>query len=73
MARYVVVFEKGPRNWSAFSPDVPGCVTTGATRDETARHMQEALALHLDALRDAGLPVPEGSAAEAEVAILDVA
>ncbi len=73
MRRYVVVFEKGERNWSAFSPDVPGCVTTGATREETAANMREALALHLEALRDAGLPLPEGSAPEAEVSMLDVA
>lgn len=73
MPRYVVVFERGPGNWSAFSPDVPGCVSTGATKEETARNMREALALHLEALREAGSPLPEGSAADAEAAILEVA
>jgi predicted RNase H-like HicB family nuclease len=73
MRRYVVVFEKGSNNWSAFSPDVPGCVTTGRSKEETARNMQEALSLHLEALRDSGLPVPEGSAPDTEATILDVA
>ena len=62
-----------PLERSAFSPDVPGCVSTGATKDETARNMREALTLHLEALREAGSPLPEGSTPDAEAAILEVA
>ena len=46
-----VVLEKGPCNWSAFVPSLPGCVATGATDDEVKRVLQEAIGLHLSALR----------------------
>ncbi len=72
--RYVVVFEKAVENWAAYSPDVPGCVTTGITRDEAASNMRDALEFHVDGLRRQGLPIPEGSAGErVEVEILEVA
>jgi predicted RNase H-like HicB family nuclease len=51
MHRYVVVFEKAPNNWAAYSPDVPGCAATGATKEETAQSMREALEFHLEGLR----------------------
>jgi predicted RNase H-like HicB family nuclease len=52
-----IVYEQAPQNWAAYSPDVPGCVSTGGTRQEVERHMREALAGHL-ALDDAPLPQP---------------
>lgn len=72
--RYVVVFEKAPENWAAYSPDVPGCVATGVTRVEAAANMRDALAFHIEGLRRRGLAIPEGSAGErVEVEILEVA
>ena len=62
--RYLVVYEKGPGNFSAYSPDLPGCVATGATLDETRESIRGAIELHLSGLRDDGLPVPEGRGAD---------
>ncbi|MGI8586653.1 MAG: type II toxin-antitoxin system HicB family antitoxin [Chloroflexia bacterium] len=56
---YTVIYESGPHNWSAYVPDVPGCVTTGKTRAETERNMQEALAGHLALMQESGEPIPE--------------
>lgn len=58
MTHYTVILEKGPRNWSAYVPDVPGCVAAAKTRDETERLIAEALAFHLEALREDGQPIP---------------
>ena len=60
--QYAVVFEKTPSNYSAYLPDLPGCVATGATREEVERNIREAVALHLDGMREEGLPIPEPSA-----------
>ena len=59
--RYLVVIEKADGNFSAYSPDLPGCVATGATREETTARMQEALELHIRGLHEDGLTVPEPS------------
>jgi predicted RNase H-like HicB family nuclease len=56
--RYAIVIEQAEGNYSAYVPDLPGCVTTGATLDETERNTQEAIAFHLDGLREDGLPIP---------------
>ena len=65
MKNYLVIYEPGERNWSAFCPDVPGCAATGKTRKETERRMAEALALHLAGLQEDGEEVPEPSGIEA--------
>jgi len=62
MRRYAVVFEKAAANWAAYAPDLPGCITTGATLEETKRNMREAIALHLEAMCEAGEPVPPPTA-----------
>jgi predicted RNase H-like HicB family nuclease len=56
---YLVVIERGDRNYSAYVPDLPGCVVTGATRGETIERMRGAIALHLDGMRADGEPIPE--------------
>ena len=61
--RYAVVLEKGKRNWSAYVPDLPGCITTGKTREETERNIREAIEFHLEGMREVGEPIPEPSAA----------
>ena len=57
--RYVIVIESGERNCSAYAPDLPGCIATGATVEETKRNMQEAIKAHLDLMRETGDPIPE--------------
>ena len=59
---YLVVLEKADKNWAAYSPDVPGCVATGRTQDETIRRYEKALRMHLQGLREDGLPPPEPTA-----------
>ena len=59
--RYAVVIEKGQSNYSAYVPDLPGCVAVGDTVEETQREIQEAIAFHLEGLRADGLPIPEPS------------
>jgi len=59
MHRFLIVIENAGRNFSAYSPDLPGCVATGATRDETERNMYEAVQLHLEGLVEDNLPIPE--------------
>jgi predicted RNase H-like HicB family nuclease len=56
---YLVLIERGERNFSAYVPDLPGCVVTGATREQTVERMREAIALHIKGLRADGEPVPE--------------
>jgi len=58
--QYTVIIEHAPgSNYSAYVPDLPGCVTTGATIEETRRNMQEAIELHLEGMREDGEPIPE--------------
>jgi len=67
--RYLVVIEPTETGFSAYSPDLPGCVSTGATREEVERNMQEAIELHLEGLREEGYPVPEPSTSSAYVEV----
>ena len=57
--RFLVVFEKAVDNYSAYSPDIPGCIATGSTRDEVEKNIREAIAFHIEGLRKDGLPAPE--------------
>ena len=57
--RYAVVIERAEGNFSAYVPDLPGCVATGGTREEVEREIREAFAFHIDGLREDGLRVPE--------------
>jgi predicted RNase H-like HicB family nuclease len=56
--RYAVVIEQAEDNYSAYVPDLPGCIATGATLAETAQAIREAVEFHLDGLRDDGDPIP---------------
>jgi predicted RNase H-like HicB family nuclease len=58
LTEYLIVYEPGEDNWSAYAPDLPGCVTTGANRAETEANMREAISLHLGALRRSGQEAP---------------
>jgi predicted RNase H-like HicB family nuclease len=59
MHRFLVIIERAGNNFSAYSPDLPGCVATGATREEVEANMSEALQMHVEGLREDGLPIPE--------------
>ncbi len=60
--RYLIVIEGGDdANYSAYVPDLPGCVATGATREECELEMSEAIAFHIEGLRESGQDVPEPS------------
>ena len=59
MKEYSVVYEQTENNWSAYSPDVPGCMATGKTREEAERNFKEALLFHIEGLKEEGLPIPE--------------
>lgn len=69
MAEYVIIIERANANYSAYVPDLPGCVATGATREEAEVMMREALRLHLEGLREDGLAIPEPSATVARVSL----
>jgi len=56
--RYAIVIEDAGSNYSAYVPDLPGCVSTGATIEETERSIREAIELHLEGLRQDGSPIP---------------
>ncbi len=64
MARYAVVIEKGSNNYSAYVPDLPGCVSTGRSLEDVTRNIREAIELHLEGMRAEGLPIPEPSRVE---------
>jgi predicted RNase H-like HicB family nuclease len=68
--KYLVVIEPTATGFSAYSPDLPGCVSTGATHEEVEANMREAIEFHLDGLREEGEAVPEPASS---VAFVDVA
>ena len=56
--KYAVVFEVTENNFSAYVPDLPGCVATGTTRDEVESNIRDAIAFHIEGLKLEGEPVP---------------
>ena len=69
MSEYLVIIEQAKSNFSAYSPDLPGCVATGDTRDETLQRMRQAITMHLEGLRADGLPVPPPSSSAEYLAV----
>ena len=59
MKKYLIVIERTDSGYSSYSPDLPGCVSTGKSREEAERNMREAIEFHVDGLRQEGYPVPE--------------
>lgn len=66
---YLIVIEKANGNYSAYCPDIPGCIATGKTKSETAENMQRALELHISGMRDDRLPIPKGQAEAEYIAV----
>ncbi len=58
---YTVLFERGPRNWSAYVPDLPGCIATGKTRRQVGQLIREAVEFHIEGMLANGERVPEPS------------
>jgi predicted RNase H-like HicB family nuclease len=69
MRRFLIVVERANSNFSAYSPDLPGCVATGASAEETTAKMRAAVEMHVQGLREDRLPVPEPSAIAAYVEV----
>jgi predicted RNase H-like HicB family nuclease len=69
MHRFLIVIEKADGNYSAYSPDLPGCVATGKTRDQATRNMYEAIDMHVRGLLEDKLPVPQSRSFAEYVAI----
>jgi predicted RNase H-like HicB family nuclease len=69
MHRFLIIIEKAEGNYSAYSPDLPGCIATGKTRDQAARNMHEAMEFHIQGLKEDKLPVPRSRSSAEYVAI----
>ena len=69
MSKYLVVIEKAGKNFSAFCPDLPGCIAVGATKREIEKNIKEAISLHIDGLKEDGLPVPPHTSIAEYVAV----
>jgi predicted RNase H-like HicB family nuclease len=69
MYRFLVVIEKADGNYSAYSPDLPGCVATGATREEVEQNIHEAIELHLQGMKEDGLAIPQSTSFAEYVAV----
>ena len=69
MYRFLIVVEKANSNYSAYSPDLPGCVATGKTPEEATTNMREAVRVHLQGLREDNLPIPQPQACAEYVSV----
>ena len=67
--KYLIVIESAATGFSAYSPDVPGCVATGASREEAESEMRDAISFHLDGLRQEGAKLPEPQASSTYVEV----
>ena len=56
--KYIIIIEKTRTGYSAYVPDLPGCISTGDTKDETETNIQEAILFHIEGLKEDGLPIP---------------
>ncbi|OGT63428.1 MAG: hypothetical protein A2W69_00750 [Gammaproteobacteria bacterium RIFCSPLOWO2_02_47_7] len=57
--KYLIIIEKSETGYSAYSPDLPGCVSTGSTPEETEQNMREAIAFHIEGLKEEGYEIPK--------------
>ena len=68
-AKYAVIFERAENNWAAYVPDLPGCMTTGKTLEETKSNIREAIQGHLQTMREFGDPIPAPTSLAGEVEV----
>lgn len=69
MKEYTAIYEHGEANWSAYVPDLPGCIATAATREQLELQIREAIEFHIEGLRLHGEPVPEPTIEAAKVSV----
>jgi predicted RNase H-like HicB family nuclease len=69
MYRFLIVIEKANGNYSAYCPDLPGCVATGKTLEETERNMHEAVQIHLQGMIEDRMPIPENVTLAEHIAV----
>lgn len=69
MRRFLIIIEKAENNFSAYSPDLPGCVATGATREAVEKNMHEAIQLHIQGMVEDDIPIPESQSFAEYVAV----
>ena len=67
--RYLIIIEKSETGFSSYSPDLPGCVSTGTTTEETEANMREAIEFHIDGLKEEGYDIPKPSSRSSYVEI----
>ena len=70
MHRFLIVIEKANGNYSAYSPDLPGCIATGRTKDQAAKNIHEAIELHIQGLKEDRLPIPKAHASAEYIAVM---
>jgi len=69
--KYLIILEKTKTGYSAYSPDLPGCVTTGSTQEETEQNIREAIEFHLEGLKLEGLEIPHPSSSSAYIEVAE--
>ena len=67
--RFLIIVENAGRNYSTYAPDLPGCVATGATREEAETNMYQAIQLHIEGLKEDGLPIPSSTSVAETVVV----
>jgi predicted RNase H-like HicB family nuclease len=67
MKKYLIVIEKTDSGYSSYSPDLPGCMSTGKSREEAEKNMREAIEFNVESLRQEGYPVPEPQASSSYI------
>ncbi len=71
MYRFLIVVEKAENNYSAYSPDLPGCVATGKTREEVTQNMHQAIEMHIHGMLEDRIPIPKSKAFAEYIAIME--
>ncbi len=69
MYRFLIVIEKAGKNYSAYCPDLPGCVATGKTREDAERNMHQAVEMHIQGMLEDNLPIPVNVATAEYIAV----
>lgn len=69
MNRFLVIIEKAKNNFSVYSPDFPGCIATGSTKEEAEKNMQEAIQMHIEGLKEDNSPIPESTSFTEYIAV----
>ncbi len=69
MREYTVIYEHGSENWSAYVPDLPGCIATAKTREDTEQQIRDAIEFHIEGMRQHGETIPDPSVEAGKVSV----